>query len=217
MVAALPTKGDFNGTHGTWLWIKDYIYRNGGMLAAATSKSGNDATIHYAVYHLGTPQVITNASLHHVSYEYWRSARRTRSRLPKAPSPFSPTRHRPGSRFPVYSSSPPSFSPPPAGGRDGWRSPTAASSHNRQRFRLSGSPSTRVFIQLNRMRNRLLQARPVRRASGCEGASVQGYDSGWEDQVGARNRPRTKTYSQLAPVFLPGMGHFASVSRDEEN
>ncbi len=61
MVAEIPTKGDFNGTQGTWLWTKDYIYRNGVMLAAATNESGNDATIHFAVNHLGTPQVTTNA------------------------------------------------------------------------------------------------------------------------------------------------------------
>ncbi len=61
MVAEIPTKGDFGGTQGTWLWTKDYIYRNGVMLAAATNESGNDATIHFAVNHLGTPQIITNA------------------------------------------------------------------------------------------------------------------------------------------------------------
>jgi RHS repeat-associated protein len=52
--AGFPTPG------GTW--IKDYIWRDGLLLASvATSASGN-VTWHYHLDHLGTPRLITNAS-----------------------------------------------------------------------------------------------------------------------------------------------------------
>jgi RHS repeat-associated protein len=50
----------FPAAGGTW--IKDYIWRDGLLLASvATSTSGN-VTWHYHLDHLGTPRLITNAS-----------------------------------------------------------------------------------------------------------------------------------------------------------
>jgi RHS repeat-associated protein len=54
---SLPGFPDADGT-----WIKDYIWRDGLLLASvATSTSGN-VTWHYHLDHLGTPRLITNAS-----------------------------------------------------------------------------------------------------------------------------------------------------------
>jgi RHS repeat-associated protein len=54
------TSPGFPAAGGTW--IKDYIWRDGLLLASvATSTSGN-VTWHYHLDHLGTPRLITNAS-----------------------------------------------------------------------------------------------------------------------------------------------------------
>ncbi|NJL26603.1 MAG: hypothetical protein HC897_01360 [Thermoanaerobaculia bacterium] len=50
------------GTNG-WQWVRDYVYRNGGMLAAAEPDgNGGENVYHFHPDHLGTPRQITNAS-----------------------------------------------------------------------------------------------------------------------------------------------------------
>ncbi|NJL27504.1 MAG: hypothetical protein HC897_06195 [Thermoanaerobaculia bacterium] len=50
------------GTNG-WQWVRDYVYRNGGMLAAAEPDgNGGENVYHFHPDHLGTPRQITNGS-----------------------------------------------------------------------------------------------------------------------------------------------------------
>ncbi|NJL27454.1 MAG: hypothetical protein HC897_05935, partial [Thermoanaerobaculia bacterium] len=50
------------GTNG-WQWVRDYVYRNGGMLAAAEPDgNGGQNVYHFHPDHLGTPRQITNIS-----------------------------------------------------------------------------------------------------------------------------------------------------------
>ncbi len=51
----------FGTNQGVWTWVKDYVYRDGTMLAAVSNQQGNQGTIHFAVDHLGTPRLMTNA------------------------------------------------------------------------------------------------------------------------------------------------------------
>jgi RHS repeat-associated protein len=60
---------DFKQTGPTWSVERDYVYRDGLLLAAL--KPGGAAE-HYTLDHLGTPRLITDASGHKVGYHvYW--------------------------------------------------------------------------------------------------------------------------------------------------
>ncbi|NJL30079.1 MAG: hypothetical protein HC897_20390, partial [Thermoanaerobaculia bacterium] len=50
------------GTNG-WQWVRDYVYRAGGLLAAVEPNgSGGETVYHLHTDHLGTPRQITNAN-----------------------------------------------------------------------------------------------------------------------------------------------------------
>ncbi|NJL30028.1 MAG: hypothetical protein HC897_20105, partial [Thermoanaerobaculia bacterium] len=50
------------GTNG-WQWVRDYVYRAGGLLAVVEPNgSGGETVYHLHTDHLGTPRQITNAS-----------------------------------------------------------------------------------------------------------------------------------------------------------
>ena len=47
----------FAGSNGIWTWVKDYVYRDGLLLASP--QQGGDV-VHFAVDHLGTPRIFTD-------------------------------------------------------------------------------------------------------------------------------------------------------------
>ena len=60
---------DFKQSGSTWSVERDYVYRDGLLLAAL--KSGG-AVEHYSLDHLGTPRLITDAAGHKIGYHvYW--------------------------------------------------------------------------------------------------------------------------------------------------
>jgi uncharacterized protein RhaS with RHS repeats len=60
---------DFKQTGSTWSVDRDYVYRD-GLLLAALKPSG--AVEHYSLDHLGTPRLVTDASGHRIAYHvYW--------------------------------------------------------------------------------------------------------------------------------------------------
>jgi RHS repeat-associated protein len=60
---------DFKQTGATWSVDRDYVYRD-GLLLAALKPTG--AVEHYTLDHLGTPRLVTDASGHTIGYHiYW--------------------------------------------------------------------------------------------------------------------------------------------------
>jgi RHS repeat-associated protein len=55
---SVETGSNFAMSPSSWAWIKDYIWRD-GLLLATTTSSG---TLHYHLDHLGTPRLITDAN-----------------------------------------------------------------------------------------------------------------------------------------------------------
>jgi RHS repeat-associated protein len=47
---------------GSWSWVKDYVYRDGLLLASRQHQQGAPTTYHYHLDHLGTPRRVTDAS-----------------------------------------------------------------------------------------------------------------------------------------------------------
>ncbi|NJL28790.1 MAG: hypothetical protein HC897_13305 [Thermoanaerobaculia bacterium] len=59
---ALTSYKAIGGNTGTWYWEKDYVYRDGLLLAAESSEPWPKNQQHYVVDHLGTPRLVTGAN-----------------------------------------------------------------------------------------------------------------------------------------------------------
>jgi len=58
----------FDKVGSAWSWVRDYVYRE-GLLLASTGGGGQE---HYTLDHLGTPRVVTDASKTEIGYHvYW--------------------------------------------------------------------------------------------------------------------------------------------------
>lgn len=53
-----------SGGDGSWTWQKDYVYRDGMLLAA---EMADEDTHHFHLDHLGSPRLITDGDGHEVS------------------------------------------------------------------------------------------------------------------------------------------------------
>jgi RHS repeat-associated protein len=58
---------DFEDDGTTWTVSRDYIYRDGLLLAAVTPTN----TLHYSLDHLGTPRVISDENRHRVGFHHY--------------------------------------------------------------------------------------------------------------------------------------------------
>ncbi|NJL28108.1 MAG: hypothetical protein HC897_09515, partial [Thermoanaerobaculia bacterium] len=59
---ALTSYKAIGGNTGTWYWEKDYVYRDGLLLAAESSEPWPKNQQHYVVDHLGTPRLVTGSN-----------------------------------------------------------------------------------------------------------------------------------------------------------
>jgi RHS repeat-associated protein len=56
----------------TWIWKRDYVYRDGVLFAAVTPSGSSEVKQHYHVDHLGTPRLITDsAGVQKYAYDYY--------------------------------------------------------------------------------------------------------------------------------------------------
>jgi RHS repeat-associated protein len=56
----------------TWIWKRDYVYRDGVLFAAVTLSGTSEVKQHYHVDHLGTPRLITDsAGVQKYAYDYY--------------------------------------------------------------------------------------------------------------------------------------------------
>ena len=46
---------------GTWMWTRDYVWREGKLLASVKENGGSELTEHYHLDHLGNPRMVTGA------------------------------------------------------------------------------------------------------------------------------------------------------------
>ena len=82
---------DFRQQGGNWSIERDYVYRDGLLLAAL--KTGG-AVEHYSLDHLGTPRLVTDAAGHKIGYHvYWPFGEEWSPGNPQEASPLKFTGH----------------------------------------------------------------------------------------------------------------------------
>jgi RHS repeat-associated protein len=61
-----------SGSTASWSWTKDYVHRNGALLASVADAGGAELRTHFHLDHLNTPRLLTDDEARKVSvHTYW--------------------------------------------------------------------------------------------------------------------------------------------------